>query len=389
MSLRNKYDGTSLVGHLFVVAVSALAGAAISWAITSRGARLEGPVIQPVASAFRTAEPAPAVQLRDSGGSVVEVVRKVAPAVVNIDTTYRPAGWSLPEPLREFFGPDLMPDPEPRQGSGSGMIINAREGYVLTNAHVVKGASSITVTLPDKREFRGRVLHVDTQGDVALVKIPGGNLPTVALGRSSNVPIGSWAIAIGNPLGFKNSVTVGVVSATERVLPTPDGRLLDNLIQTDAAINPGNSGGPLCDITGAVIGMNTAIIPSAQGIGFAVGVDSIRKAITDLLTYGRVIRPYIGILYTEITSRLQSEYGLESREGVLVLRVYRGSPAARSGLQAGDVILAANGRKVKDVDDLRQAVRERKVGDTLVLTLMRGGRKWDMRIRVGEMPAEE
>jgi len=379
-----------LIGHVLVVAVSALVGAAIAWAVTARNVHPAAQVVQPVASAFRTApEAAPVLPLREGGGSVVDVVKKVAPAVVNIDTTYRPAGWSVPEPLREFFGPDLMPDPEPRQGSGSGMIINAKEGYVLTNAHVVKGASSITVTLPDKREFRGRVLHADVQGDVALVKIPGGDLPTVALGRSANVPIGSWAIAIGNPLGFKNSVTVGVVSATERVLPTPDGRLLDNLIQTDAAINPGNSGGPLCDITGAVIGMNTAIIPSAQGIGFAVGVDSIRKAITDLLTYGRVIRPYVGILYTEITSRLQSEYGLASREGVLVLRVYRGSPAARSGMQSGDVILAADGRKVKDVDDLRQAVRGHKVGDTMVLTVMRGGRKWDMRVRIGEMPAEE
>ncbi|MGQ9523664.1 MAG: S1C family serine protease [Armatimonadota bacterium] len=382
-------SGTSLTVHLIMIAVSALAGAAVAWAVAAKSIRQPLPDVQPVVSAFRTAPEAVPVALGNgSGGSVVDVVKKVAPAVVNIDTTYRPAGWSVPEPLREFFGPDLMPDPEPRQGSGSGMIINAREGYVLTNAHVVKGASSITVTLPDKREFRGRVLHVDTRGDVALVKIPGGNLPTVVLGRSANVPIGSWAIAIGNPLGFKNSVTVGVVSATERVLPTPDGSLLDNLIQTDAAINPGNSGGPLCDITGAVIGMNTAIIPSAQGIGFAVGVDSIKKAITDLLAYGRVIRPYIGILYTEITSRLQSEYGLASREGVLVLRVYRGSPAARSGLQSGDVILAVDGRKVKDVDDLRQAVRAHRVGDTMVLTVMRGQRRWDARVRVGEMPEE-
>jgi len=232
------------------------------------------------------------------------------------------------------------------------------------------------------------VLYTDTFGDVALVKIPGGNLPTVTLGQSSRVPIGSWAIAIGNPLGFKNSVTVGVVSATGRILPGPGGRPLEDLIQTDAAINPGNSGGPLCDINGNVIGMNTAIIPSAQGIGFAVGVDSIKKAIADMLAHGRVIRPYLGILYTEISSRIQSEYDLPSREGAFIVRVQPRSPASRAGLQPGDVIISIDGKKIIDSDDLRRIVRSHRVGDTVVLKVMRGGRTWEARVRIGEMPEE-
>ena len=383
-------SGKGPAGYIAVALVSALVGGVTAWFVSQRSLASVAQQPRVVSSApFTVASVAPVGDVTTSSAdAVVRVVRKVAPAVVNIDTTYRPRRWSLPDPLREFFGPDVLPEPEPRQGSGSGMIINAKEGLVLTNAHVVKGATSITVSLPDKREFQGRVLYTDTFGDVALVKIPGGNLPTVTLGQSSRVPIGSWAIAIGNPLGFKNSVTVGVVSATGRILPGPGGRPLEDLIQTDAAINPGNSGGPLCDINGNVIGMNTAIIPSAQGIGFAVGVDSIKKAIADMLAHGRVIRPYLGILYTEISSRIQSEYDLPSREGAFIVRVQPRSPASRAGLQPGDVIISIDGKKIIDSDDLRRIVRSHRVGDTVVLKVMRGGRTWEARVHIGEMPEE-
>jgi len=377
------------VGYTVVALLAAVLGGAGVWMAAERGALRPGGQYLAESPPYTVAPVAAGrggVDARATGDAIVAAVARVAPAVVNIDITMKPKQPEIPEALRRFLGPDLLPEPEPTRGEGSGMIIDARRGLVLTNAHVVQNASSIRVSLPDKREFIGKVLGTDPYGDVALVRIPGGNLPTVTLASTANVPIGSWAIAIGNPLGFKSSVTLGVVSATERVLAAPNGIPLENLVQTDAAINPGNSGGPLCDINGDVIAMNTAIIPSAQGIGFAVGIDSVRKSVDDLLRYGKVIRPYIGILYTEITSDIQQQLHLTTRQGVVILQVQPGSPAAAAGLMAGDVVQSVDGRRISNTDDLRRIVRGHRVGDTVTLGIIRGGRSQSIRVKIAQMP---
>ncbi|HOQ30276.1 MAG TPA: trypsin-like peptidase domain-containing protein, partial [Armatimonadota bacterium] len=201
-------------------------------------------------------------------GTVTEAVKRIGPAVVSIDTRVVRPRSDIPEFFREFFGDESAPMPQ--EGKGSGVIIDARRGYVLTNAHVIKDAREIKVTLPDKRQFTGKVVGQDVQSDLAVVRIPANNLPEAKLSKAAPPPIGSWVVAIGNPFGFANTVTVGVVSATERDISPQGGPTLQRLIQTDAAINPGNSGGPLVNLDGEVVGINTAILSVAQGIGFAI-----------------------------------------------------------------------------------------------------------------------
>lgn len=340
---------------------------------------------------IRVAEPAPAAPVGvtvESQQSVTAAVKKLGPAVVSIDTTTRRRGRSFPGLFGDLFEQEVPEMPE--RGAGSGFIVDGKRGFVVTNAHVVEDADTIEVTLPDKRQFRGRVLGKDSMADIALVKIPGNNLPSATLARSArDIPVGSWVIAIGNPLGlFQNTVTVGVLSATGRTLRSPDGRTLEDLVQTDAAINPGNSGGPLADLNGSVVGMNTAIIPSAQGIGFAVSADVIRKSIEQLARYGRVIRPYIGILFGEVTSEVQEALQLPDRRGAAVMRVQPGSPAERAGLRPNDVIRAIDNRRIERADELRTIVRGKRVGDQATLEVLRDGRTLRLKIRIGEMPEE-
>jgi len=217
--------------------------------------------------------------------------------------------------LRRFFGGPEQSEPMPRQGKGSGFIIDGQQGLVVTNNHVVQGADKIQVTLPDKRSFTGIVVGTDPYGDVALVRIRADHLPQLEWGDSDKVLPGATAIAIGNPFGFANTVTVGVVSALGRELPSPAGFPLDNLIQTDAAINPGNSGGPLCDIRGRVIGMNTAIIPYGQGIGFAVAVSSIKRSVEDIQAHGHAVRPWLRVQMTDISQEIARSSMCPHRRG--------------------------------------------------------------------------
>ena len=312
----------------------------------------------------------------ESQSAVVKAVKTVGPAVVNIDTISRPAATIFDL----FFG-----EPQPQQGQGSGWIYDGVNGYVVTNEHVIHGAEQITVTLADKQQYEGKVIGSDRISDIALVRIQAQNLPSAKLAAAGDPVIGSWAIAIGNPFGFQNTVTVGVVSATGRNLKAPDGREMQNLIQTDAAINPGNSGGPLCDINGNVIGMNTAIIPYGQGLGFAISADTIRKVVPDLIKYGRVIRPWVGFAYLDFTPQLARRFGMQYTEGVTI-KVYRGYAADEAGLMTGDVIVEAAGKPIKTTDDLEAAIKGLKVGDKLPLVVVREGKRYKLTLAVGEMP---
>lgn len=287
----------------------------------------------------------------ESQSAVVKAVKLVGPAVVNIDTVSHPKAT----PFDVFF----YGEPQPEQGQASGWVIDGEKGYVVTNEHVIHGADEITVTLPNKKQYSGKLIGSDRISDMAVVKIEAQSLQSAKLSAGGEPVIGSWAIAIGNPFGFQNTVTVGVISATGRNLRAPDGREMENLIQTDAAINPGNSGGPLCDINGSVVAMNTAIIPYAQGMGFAIPASTIQQIVPQLIKYGKVIRPWVGFVYGDLTRRLARRFGINYIEGVVV-RVYRNSNAEKAGIESGDVIVEAAGKQIKSADDLTVIIKPLK-----------------------------
>ena len=312
----------------------------------------------------------------DSQSAVVKAVKLVGPAVVNIDTLSHPKAT----PFDIFFG-----EPQPEQGQASGWVIDGEKGYVVTNEHVIHGADEITVTLPNKKQYTGKLVGSDRIGDIAVVQIEAQGLQSAKLSTGGDPVIGSWAIAIGNPFGFQNTVTVGVISATGRNLRAPDGREMENLIQTDAAINPGNSGGPLCDINGSVVAMNTAIIPYAQGMGFAIPASTIQKIVPELIKYGKAIRPWVGFVYGDLTRRLARQFGIDYVEGVVV-QVYRGSNADKAGVVSGDIIVEAAGKPVKSADDLSTIIKPLKVGDKLPLVVVREDGKTRLSVTLAEMP---
>ncbi|MEO0948105.1 MAG: HhoA/HhoB/HtrA family serine endopeptidase, partial [Cyanobacteria bacterium J06641_5] len=307
---------------------------------------------------------------------VTTVVENVGPAVVRINTS-RTVQTSLPRVFRDpffrrFFG-DSLPEMQERvqRGEGSGFVIDA-DGVILTNAHVVSQADTVMVSFPDGRSFEGEVVGEDPLTDIAVVRIPTGSLPTVPLGESATVRPGQWAIAIGNPLGLEETVTVGVISATGRSaadIGVADKRV--EFLQTDAAINPGNSGGPLLNARGQVIGVNTAIIGRAQGLGFAVPIDTARNIAEQILEQGRVEYPYVGIRMATLTPELREEFLARTRRdlqvdrGILVVAVLENSPAAKANLQQGDVVLTLNGETVTESQQVQELVASRKVGDTV------------------------
>jgi len=260
-----------------------------------------------------------------------------------------------------------------RVGRGSGFAISP-DGLVVTNSHVVQGAGRITARFPDGREFAARVIGEDAGTDVALLRVEADDVPYVELGQSAALRVGQIAIAIGNPLGFQTTVTTGVVSALGRALPSVGGRLIDDVIQTDAALNPGNSGGPLLDSRGRVIGVNTAIIPGTQGICFAVAIDLVRVVLTDLIRFGRMRRGYLGIGGADIVlpRRAVSRLGLDEERAVHVIRVEAGSPANLAGLQEGDVLLALQGRAVTGVASLARMLDSETIGQACELRVLRG-----------------
>ncbi|MGD1807271.1 HhoA/HhoB/HtrA family serine endopeptidase [Dapis sp. BLCC M126] len=317
---------------------------------------------------------------------VATAVEKIGPAVVRIDTE-RTVERNLPNffndpSFRRFFGDSFPQFPKEYQqrGQGSGFITDS-SGTILTNAHVVKGADTVTVKLKDGRSFEGKVRGLDEPSDLAVIKIDGENLPVAPLGNSGEVKVGDWAIAVGNPLGLDNTVTLGIVSSLNRAsseVGIPDKRL--DFIQTDAAINPGNSGGPLLNSQGEVIGINTAIRADGQGIGFAIPIDEA-KVIQEKLAKGESIpRPYIGVRMITLTPEIIERFNknpnsliqLPDTGGVLIAQVIPNSPAAKGGLRRGDVITEIDGQKITTAEELQNIVQDSEIGKPLKITVKRG-----------------
>lgn len=332
---------------------------------------------------------------------IAAAVERVGPAVVRIDSS-RQVSNDLPGAFRNpffrrFFG-DELPAPKERieRGTGSGFILSP-DGRILTNAHVVSGTDTVEVTLKDGRTFEGRVVGADSVTDVAVVKINANKLPVVKLGRSDGLIPGQWAIAIGNPLGLDNTVTAGIISAIGRTssqVGVPDKRV--SFIQTDAAINPGNSGGPLLNDRGEVIGINTAIRADAQGLGFAIPIETAQRVAEQLFSKGRVDHPYLGIQMVDLTPALRKEINDSSElklkvnrdEGVLIVRVMENSPAAKAGIQQGDIIQKVEGQLVKAAADVQAKVEASKIGANLKLEILRNGQPQQIQIKPEAFPKD-
>jgi serine protease Do len=343
--------------------------------------------------------PAPIFSSSDDPNFVVGVVQKVGSSVVRIDSSRTVSSQSeeFEDPFfRRFFG-DRAPS-QPRQrverGSGSGFIINST-GQILTNSHVVDGADTVTVTLKDGRTFNGKVLGEDPVTDVAVIKIDANNLPTLSIGNSDVLQPGEAVIAIGNPLGLNNTVTSGIISATGRSssdIGASDKRV--DYLQTDAAINPGNSGGPLLNVRGQVIGMNTAIIQGAQGLGFAIPINTAQKIAQELIANGKVDHPYLGIQMVTLTPELKERINNELRDkitlttdkGVLLIKVAPRSPAAAAGLRSGDVIHSINNQPVNKIEDVQKLVENSKIGNPLQMQVERDGQVSQVAVKPAPLP---
>jgi len=333
----------------------------------------------------RISDAAPSAQLPTGSNVIVDAVAKVGPAVVRVDTVRR-----MVNPMGGLFGQG--PAIQQQQGQGSGFITRS-DGVLLTNAHVVEGASEVTITLPDGRSFNGKVLGVDPLTDVAVVKVVASNLPVAPLGDSSKVRPGEWAIAIGNPLGLDNTVTAGIISAIQRTNAVGEGQRVP-YIQTDAAVNPGNSGGPLINDRGQVIGINTAIrqAPGA-GLSFAIPINTARQIAAQIVDRGYASHPYIGIRLQALTPQLAREINgatdeckLPEVNGVVVVDVLKGSPAAQGGLKPCDLIDAVDGKAVKNPSEVQLAVDRGKVQQVLAVRVRRGERQLDLELRPAELP---
>jgi serine protease Do len=324
--------------------------------------------------------------------SFSELATKLSPTVVNVKVTKMERVAGFPEgPFGDFFknlpeGMPQQPESRPIQGTGSGVIIN-NEGYILTNNHVVEGAKEVTVTLADKKEYPARIIGRDPKTDLAVLKIEAKETLAVAtLGDSEQLKVGDWVLAIGNPFGLSHTVTSGIVSAKGRVIGAGP---YDDFIQTDASINPGNSGGPLFNMQGEVVGINTAIIPYGQGIGFAIPVNMARSLVPQLIVKGEVTRGYMGVSIQPLTPELAKAMKLGERPGALVGEVVPGSPADKAGIQRGDVIIAYNKKPVEGPHDLSLMVAETPVGEKIPITILRDGKEHQLSAKVEKLGTEE
>lgn len=331
---------------------------------------------------------------------ITDVVNMAGPAVVRINasrtvTTQAPEMFNDPM-FRRFFGDRVpqMPEQQIQRGTGSGFIINSN-GQIITNAHVVDGADRVSVTLKDGRTLEGRVLGSDNLTDIAVIKVEAENLPTVKVGNSNELQVGEWAIAIGNPLGLNNTVTTGIISATDRnssQIGVGDKRVA--FIQTDAAINPGNSGGPLLNDRGEVIGVNTAIIQGAQGIGFAIPINKATQIAEQLIANGKVEHAFLGVQMAEITPELKQDLKaregltLNADQGVLIVRVVPNSPAARAGIRPGDIVQSIDGRSITTPTQVQDMVEKTTIGEILPLTVERNGKTQNLDVKVGVLPVD-
>ena len=328
---------------------------------------------------------------------LVDTAKKAKRSVVNISTTQklqrqsgrqrRPSPFGGEDPFEEFFR-RFFPDPSPDQprSLGSGFIIS-EDGYIVTNNHVIGEADKITVRLSDEEEYQATVIGSDQRTDLALIKIePSSPLTAIPLGDSEALQVGDWVMAIGNPFGLEQTVTVGIVSATGRVIGAGP---YDDFIQTDASINPGNSGGPLLNLKGEVIGINSAIFSRGGGnigIGFAIPIGQAKSIIAQLRESGKVTRGWLGVMIQPVTKELADSFGLDEPKGALIAEVTEGGPAQQSGLERGDVITAFNGQTIHDSRDLPGLVANAPVGSEAQVKLLRGGQEQDISVKLGELP---
>jgi serine protease Do len=338
--------------------------------------------------------------------TMAPAAKAAMPAVVKISASKvvkAPAGFSEQQfdPFRQFFGGGdegfggngglrQAPRSHREGGLGSGVVISS-DGYILTNNHVVDSATDVTVTLPDRREFKAKVVGTDPKTDIAVLKIEANNLPVITVGNSAKMQIGDAVLAIGNPYGVGQTVTMGIVSATGRTgLGIED---YEDFIQTDASINPGNSGGALVNDRGELIGINTAILAPGsggnQGIGFAVPVNLARNVMDQIVTHGQVERAFLGVNLQEVTPAIAKAIGLNGPAGAMVTEVSPNSPAQRAGLQSGDVILAINGTSIEERNQLVMNVSMMAPGQTVHLKVFRDGRTFEITAQVGELPGKK
>ena len=343
------------------------------------------------------------ITLDSNRPSFVEIAKKINPAVVNISTEKMVKGADnifrhyfgpgSPSP-RDFFGDDFFdrffgeqPEKEHKEKSlGSGFIIS-KDGYILTNNHVVEGADKIKIRLGNEKDYVAKIIGKDEKTDLALVKVETKeNLPFVTLGDSDSLEVGEWVMAIGNPFGLEHTVTVGVVSAKGRVIGAGP---YDNFIQTDASINPGNSGGPLVNTKGEVIGIDTAIVAQANGIGFAIPSNMAKEILPQLKEKGRVVRGWIGIMIQKVTPELAQSFGLAEGRGALVAQVQEGSPAAKAGIKKGDIIVKFDGKDIKEMDELPRMVAGTPIRKKTSIVIFREGKEINVTVTIGEMPETE
>jgi serine protease Do len=349
----------------------------------------------PAPQGARLVRAAEAQMLASKPFSFAAVARRATPSVVNVFTTHHvkvaPFGAPLGpgDPFDEFFRqffPGLPREMEQRS-LGSGVIVD-REGYILTNHHVVANADEIQVKLSDTRSFPAELVGSDARTDVALIRVRGHNLPQAQLGNSDDLGVGDWVLAIGNPFGLEETVTAGIVSAKERVIGAGP---FDNFIQTDASINPGNSGGPLIDADGKVVGVNSAIYSrsgGSVGIGFAIPINLAMQVVEQLRSKRRVVRGWLGVAMQDVTPELARSFGLPSEDGALISDIYRGGPAHRAGIRRGDVVIGFNGRLVKSSRELSRWAAEVPIGRAVKIDVLREGSRRTFEVTVAEAPVD-
>jgi serine protease Do len=376
------------------VAILVLAAAAAGVLLTA-GLNLS-PITHAVLGDKEKPEAAPAAAgTRMMPVDIPQLVKDVSPAVVNISTTQmvrldRPRSRSpfgQQDPFEEFFHNFFgrMPREQKRRSLGSGFIVS-QDGYILTNNHVVEKADEVTVTLLDKEEFKAKVVGTDPKTDIALIKIESGKkIPYIALGESDRLEVGEWVVAIGNPFGLGHTVTAGIVSAKGRIIGSGP---YDDFIQTDASINPGNSGGPLFNLKGEVVGINTAIIQGGQGIGFATPIQLAKSVLGQLKDKGKVTRGWLGVYIQPLSADVAEKLGVKDRRGALVSDVTKDGPAEKAGIRSGDVILAYDGKEIRDEHELPAAVAGTKPGKKVDIRIVRDGKEMTVPVTIAEMEGE-
>ena len=377
-------------GKGFVVGLTALALAVTAGGLWSVERGQAGSSIPALASPDRTGGEG----ALPATGSFAPIVKQVAPAVVSIQMERTTTVPQMQSPFPFFFGPGTPDEPQERRerGMGSGVIVSP-DGYILTNHHVVDGAEQVTVFLSDDRELKATLVGSDAKTDIAVLKVEGKDLPVLKLGNSDSVEVGDIVLAVGNPFGIGQTVTMGIVGATSRqfgIMAREQG--YEDFIQTDAAINPGNSGGALINARGEVVGINTAILSRSggnQGVGFAVPINLAHHVMTQLVEKGRVVRGYMGVGISDLSRAMADKLGAPDSKGAIVSNVEPDGPAAKAGLKQYDILRKINGKEIRDTRELRLEVAKTPPGETIDVSVLRDGKALDLRITLTEFPTEQ